>query len=53
MPKLATELTQGQAFARTAEDAAIADTACRVYKVILNSPGETFDPQAVCGTYVG
>ena len=53
MPKLATELTQGQAFARTAEDAAIADTACRVYKVILNSPGETFDPQAFCGTYVG
>jgi hypothetical protein len=53
MPKLATELTQGQSFARTAEDATIADTATRVYKVILNSPGESFDPQAFCGTFVG
>jgi len=53
MPKVATELTQGQAFARTAEDAGLADTATRVYKVILSYPNESFDPQAFCGTFVG
>jgi len=53
MPKVATELTQGQAFARSAEDAVLADSATRVFKVILSSPGETFDPQAFCGAYVG
>lgn len=53
MPKVATELTQGQTFARTAEDAVLADTATRVYKVVLSYPSESFDPQAFCGTYVG
>jgi hypothetical protein len=53
MPKFATELTQGQSFSRTAENAAIADAATRAFKVILSSPGETFDPQAFCGTFVG
>lgn len=53
MPKFATELAQGQAFARTAEDATLADTATRVFKVMLSSPGEIFDPQAFCGVYVG
>lgn len=53
MPKFATEITQGQSFARTAEDATLADTATRAYKVILSSPGEVFDPQAFCGVYVG
>lgn len=53
MPKLATELTQGQSFSRSAEDATVADASTRAYKVLLNFPGEVFDPQAYCGTYVG
>jgi hypothetical protein len=53
MPKYATELAQGQAFARTSEDAVLADTASRCYKVILSSPAEVFDPQSFCGVYVG
>ena len=53
MPKFATELTQGQSFSRTSEDAVLADTASRSYKVILSAPGEVFDPQAFCGVFVG
>jgi hypothetical protein len=53
MPKYATELTQGQVFTRSSEDMVFADTAQRVYKVILSSPAEQFDPQAFCGTYIG
>ena len=53
MPKYATELAQGQAFSRTSEDDGLHDTAQRVFKVILVSPAEVFDPQAYTGVYIG
>lgn len=53
MPKMVTELAQGQSFARSSDNAVLSDTAQRVFKVILSSPGEQFNPQASCGIYVG
>ena len=53
MPKYWTELTQGQTFSRTSEEDGIHDTAQRVFKVLLVSPAEVFDPQAYLGVYIG
>lgn len=53
MPKYATELTQGQAFSRTAQDDGTNDTAQRAYKVVLDHPAEVFNPQTYTGTYIG
>ena len=53
MPKYATELTQGQAFSRTAQDGGTSDTAQRAYKVVLLHPAEVFSPQSYTGTFIG
>lgn len=53
MPKGYSELAQGQSFSRTSEDDGIHDTAQRVFKVILLSPAEVFDPQSYCGVFIG
>lgn len=53
MPKMFTELTQGQTFSRSSEEGGLVDSAQRVYKVILLHPAEVFDPQFLTGTYVG
>lgn len=53
MPKYATEMTQGQAFTRTAQENGVTDTAQRVYKILLLHPAESFNPQAYTGTYIG
>lgn len=53
MPRLVTELAQGQEFSRSAEEGGVSDSAQRVFRVVLTSPNEVFSPQAACGVYVG
>ena len=53
MPRLSTELPQGQSFARDADSARVADNAERNFRVVLNSPNEIYSPQAVCNVRVG
>lgn len=53
MPRMATELTQGQAFSRSSEEGGLQDTSTRAFRVVLLSPGEVFSPQAYCGVFVG
>jgi len=53
MPKLVTELAQGNTFARSADGGALADTATRVWKVILNTPNEALDIFAAIGVNIG
>lgn len=53
MPKLVKEVSDGQSFSRSAEGGAIADTLTRVFRVILETPGEYLDIQQACGVYIG
>lgn len=53
MPKLVSQLAQGNAFSRSAEGGALADEATRVWKVILNAPNETWDINEAVGVYIG
>lgn len=53
MPKLVTELAQGNTFSRSVEGGALADTATRVWKVILNTPDEPLDVFAAIGVNIG
>lgn len=53
MTRAAVELSQGQAFGRSVEDAQAADTSERNFRVILSAPNEVYSPQSVCGVYVG
>lgn len=53
MPKLVTELAQGNSFSRSSDGGALADSATRVFKVILNSPNESLDIFAAIGVKIG
>ena len=53
MPRMFTELPQGQAFSRDVSGGTAADTGERNFRVILNAPNESYSPQAVCGVFVG
>lgn len=53
MPKLVKELPQGKAFSRSAEGGTLADTATRVWKIILNAPNEGFDLSSAIGVQIG
>jgi len=53
MPKLVKEVSDGQSFSRSTEGGAIADTLTRVFRVILNNPGEYLDIQQACGVFIG
>lgn len=53
MPKLVKELPQGKAFGRSAEGGTLADTATRVWKIILNAPNEGFDISSAIGVQIG
>lgn len=53
MPKLVTELAQGNTFARSADGGGLADSATRVFKVILNEPNEALDIFAAIGVNIG
>lgn len=55
MPNLVKEITQGQTKSKEqgGDNARASGTAARVFRVVLSSPGETFDEQSVCGVSVG
>lgn len=53
MPRIVTELPQGQSFGRDVSDSKVADTSERNFRVVLNSPNEVYSPQAVCNVRVG
>lgn len=53
MPKLVKELPQGKAFSRSAEGGTLADTATRVWKIVLNTPNESFDLSSAIGVQIG
>lgn len=53
MPKSVVELAQGNTFSRSSEGGAIADSATRVFKVILNEPNEALDIFAAIGVNIG
>lgn len=53
MPKLVTELAQGNTFSRSADGGGLADNATRVWKVILNTPDEALDVFAAIGVNIG
>lgn len=53
MPKGISEISSGNQFSRSAGDGNVADSATRSFRVLLNSPDETFDIEASCGVYVG
>jgi hypothetical protein len=53
MPISFSELAQGQAFSRSSEDDGLHDSFDRVFKVLLSSPSEVYDPQDYCKVYIG
>lgn len=53
MPKLVSELAQGNTFSRSSENGAVADSATRSWKIILDSPDEALDIFAAIGVNIG
>lgn len=53
MPKLTSEISSGSQFSRSSEAGALADTQTRVFRILLNEPGEVVDPMKECGIKVG
>lgn len=53
MPKLVSEIAQGNTFSRSSESGAVADSATRAFKVILDSPNEALDIFAAIGVNIG
>jgi hypothetical protein len=53
MPKLVVELPQGNTFSRSADGGSLADSATRVFKVLLNSPNEALNVFTAIGVNIG
>ena len=53
MPKLVSELAQGKSFSRSADGGALADQATRSWKILLNSPDESFVISDAVGVNIG
>jgi hypothetical protein len=53
MPKMISELAQGNQFSRSSDGGQLADTATRVFKIILDSPGESIDIMSAVGVQIG
>jgi len=53
MPNRVTEISAGNQFSRSANEGQLADSATRTFRVLLNSPDETFDIQQTCGVFIG
>jgi hypothetical protein len=53
MPRLVSELAQGNAFGRSSDGGGAADSATRKFKVILNSPNESWDIFQTVGVNIG
>jgi len=53
MPKLVSELTQGQEYSRSADGGQLADTATRVWRVVMDAPNEFLYLDQVTGVTIG
>ena len=53
MPKLVSELSQGKSYSRSSEGGQLADTATRTWKILLNTPNESFIVPDVIGVNIG
>jgi hypothetical protein len=53
MPKMVTELAQGNGFSRSADGGQLADQATRVFKVLLNAPNEQWLIDEAVGVSIG
>jgi hypothetical protein len=53
MPKLVSELAQGKSFSRSADGGQLADQATRTWKILLNSPNESFNIAQAVGVNIG
>jgi hypothetical protein len=53
MPQAVSEIATGAQFTRSSNEGAIADSLTRVFRIVLDEPGEYVDFQRVCGVYVG
>lgn len=53
MPKMVSRLAQGNSFSRSADGGVLSDTATRSWRVILNSPEESWDINTAIGVYIG
>ena len=53
MPKLVSELAQGKSFSRSADGGALADQATRTWKILLNTPDESFVIADAVGVNIG
>lgn len=53
MPKAVAEISTGNQFSRSSDQGALADSATRTFRVLLNSPDEVFDIQSTCGVFIG
>jgi hypothetical protein len=47
------ELSSGVQFSRSSNENQLADSQSRVFRVMLNAPGEIFDIQQYCGVFIG
>jgi hypothetical protein len=53
MPKLISEISSGHQFSRSSDSGLLADAQTRVFRVLLNSPGEVVDPAVACQINIG
>jgi hypothetical protein len=53
VPKAVSEITSGNQVSRSSSEGNLADAATRVFRIVLQEPGESFDIQAVCGVAIG
>lgn len=55
MPKLVSEITSGSQYTKSQGDrqGQSQDSATRVFRVVLSTPGEVIDPQLACGVSIG
>jgi len=53
MPKMVSELAQGKSFSRSADGGSLADQATRTWRILLNSPNESFVISQAIGVNIG
>lgn len=53
MPKLVSEISSGAQFQRSQDENGVADSQTRIFRVLLNQPGEQFNIQDECGVRIG
>lgn len=53
MPKLVKDISEGVGYSYSSEQGQVAESQARIFRVILNSPGELFDIQQECGVKIG